>query len=189
MRLNDGKFRDNGGCGYLLKPSCLRNGTPFHPDSGPFPPGKMTLTVQVGGVERRGGKGREGRGLLLGATCWDGSTGAHGRLRDYIYTWYLRGCSSFYYSNTAEIIKTPCEMAEATDRDPPTHTSQRHFKNTLLREFLTTGILCFLVGMPAAGLALGAAGRARTMLLSLLAVLVWLARGGREGGDEGPLGL
>ncbi|CAN0057558.1 unnamed protein product, partial [Laminaria digitata] len=48
MRLNDGKFRDNGGCGYLLKPSCLRNGKHFHPDSGPFPPGQqMTLTVQV----------------------------------------------------------------------------------------------------------------------------------------------
>ncbi|CAM9985359.1 unnamed protein product [Ectocarpus sp. 8 AP-2014] len=47
MRLNDGKFRDNGECGYLLKPECLRTGSPFHPERGPFPPGGVTLTVQV----------------------------------------------------------------------------------------------------------------------------------------------
>ncbi|CAM9840055.1 unnamed protein product [Ectocarpus sp. 4 AP-2014] len=47
MRLNDGKFRDNGECGYLLKPECLRAGSPFHPEHGPFPPGGITLTVQV----------------------------------------------------------------------------------------------------------------------------------------------
>ncbi|CAM9357091.1 unnamed protein product [Ectocarpus sp. 6 AP-2014] len=47
MRLNDGKFRDNGECGYLLKPECLRTGSPFHPEHGPFPPGGITLTVQV----------------------------------------------------------------------------------------------------------------------------------------------
>ncbi|CAM9582267.1 unnamed protein product [Ectocarpus sp. 12 AP-2014] len=47
MRLNDGKFRDNGECGYLLKPECLRTGSPFHPEHGPFPPGGITLTVKV----------------------------------------------------------------------------------------------------------------------------------------------
>lgn len=47
MRLNDGKFRDNGGVGYLLKPACLRTGAPFHPDTGPFPAVGMKLTVQV----------------------------------------------------------------------------------------------------------------------------------------------
>ena len=26
MDLNEGKFRDNGGCGYLLKPSIMRQG-------------------------------------------------------------------------------------------------------------------------------------------------------------------
>jgi hypothetical protein len=39
MWLNDGKFRDNGGCGYLLKPSFLREG------SSSLPP--MTLKVTV----------------------------------------------------------------------------------------------------------------------------------------------
>lgn len=53
MRLNEGKFRDNGGCGYVLKPRCLRRGTPFSPDSGPFPPGQMTLTVQVNFKEKK----------------------------------------------------------------------------------------------------------------------------------------
>eukprot|EP00752_Nemacystus_decipiens_P001301 g1292.t1 len=47
MRLNDGKFRDNGGVGYLLKPECLRTGAPFHPDTGPFPAVGLKLTVQV----------------------------------------------------------------------------------------------------------------------------------------------
>eukprot|EP00903_Cladosiphon_okamuranus_P007222 g7010.t1 len=47
MRLNDGKFRDNGGVGYLLKPECLRIGAPFHPDTGPFPAIGMKLTVLV----------------------------------------------------------------------------------------------------------------------------------------------
>lgn len=63
MRLNDGKFRDNGGCGYLLKPSCLRTGKAFHPESGPFPPGQITLSVQVGGG--RGGGCGEARGICL----------------------------------------------------------------------------------------------------------------------------
>jgi len=31
--INEGKFRDNGGCGYILKPTILRNpSTPFDPD-------------------------------------------------------------------------------------------------------------------------------------------------------------
>ncbi|CAN0094489.1 unnamed protein product, partial [Scytosiphon promiscuus] len=47
MQYNDGKFRDNGGCGYLLKPGFLRSGRPFYPETGPFPKGAMTLTVQV----------------------------------------------------------------------------------------------------------------------------------------------
>lgn len=47
MRLNDGKFRDNGGVGYLLKPECLRTGARFHPDTGPFPAVGVKLTVQV----------------------------------------------------------------------------------------------------------------------------------------------
>ncbi|CAM9183166.1 unnamed protein product [Pylaiella littoralis] len=48
MRLNDGKFRDNGECGYLLKPAFLRDGSSFHPETGPFPEGvATTLTVQV----------------------------------------------------------------------------------------------------------------------------------------------
>ncbi|CAM9432842.1 unnamed protein product [Sphacelaria rigidula] len=48
MRLNDGKFRDNGGCGYLLKPEVLRRPeVGFNPEVGPFSSSPVTLTVQV----------------------------------------------------------------------------------------------------------------------------------------------
>lgn len=49
MRLNDGKFRDNGGCGYLLKPEVLRRpDSSFDPDYGPFAPNdRIHVTVKV----------------------------------------------------------------------------------------------------------------------------------------------
>ncbi|CAN0318056.1 unnamed protein product, partial [Discosporangium mesarthrocarpum] len=52
MHLNDGKFRDNGGCGYLLKhpwlcDSRLRRMRKFNPATGPFPPGRTELTLEV----------------------------------------------------------------------------------------------------------------------------------------------
>jgi len=38
MHLNDGKYLDNGGCGYVLKPAVLRSpGVSFDPVAGPFP--------------------------------------------------------------------------------------------------------------------------------------------------------
>lgn len=48
MRLNDGKFRDNGGCGYLLKPLVLRQeGLSFDPECGPFASNGLYVTVKV----------------------------------------------------------------------------------------------------------------------------------------------
>lgn len=48
MRLNDGKFRDNGGCGYLLKPLALRQpASRFDPEKGPFSRCHLIITVQV----------------------------------------------------------------------------------------------------------------------------------------------
>ena len=38
MHLNDGKYLDNGGAGYVLKPEALRKaGMQFDPMEGPFP--------------------------------------------------------------------------------------------------------------------------------------------------------
>ncbi|CAM9450217.1 unnamed protein product [Chrysoparadoxa australica] len=47
MHLNDGLFRDNGGCGYILKPKELRDPSiAFNPEVGPFSQG-LTLVVWI----------------------------------------------------------------------------------------------------------------------------------------------
>jgi len=50
MQVNIGKFRDNGGCGYLLKPQFLRDPTAsFNPHTGPFnSPIQLNITVISG---------------------------------------------------------------------------------------------------------------------------------------------
>ena len=47
MQLNDGKFEENGKCGYLLKPPCLLDRTqPFDIITGPFPnPETISITI------------------------------------------------------------------------------------------------------------------------------------------------
>jgi len=48
MQVNDGKFRDNGKCGYLLKPEFLNDSkSTFNPADGPFPSEGIKLVVQV----------------------------------------------------------------------------------------------------------------------------------------------
>ena len=49
MQIYRGKFKDNGGCGYVLKPAFMTDpNTTFDPKSGPFPDswGKA-ITIQV----------------------------------------------------------------------------------------------------------------------------------------------
>ena len=65
MHLNDGKYRDNGKAGYLLKPECLREGN-FDPVNGPFPPSeKTTLKIEVTSASQLPKPGGSAKGEVI----------------------------------------------------------------------------------------------------------------------------
>lgn len=52
MDLQIGKFSDNGGCGYILKPEFLRNKeTPFTPYNISADHQPITLTIKVSSLQ------------------------------------------------------------------------------------------------------------------------------------------